>query len=138
MGADSWLGVDSCVGVDSSLVGADSWVGADSDAASWVGVDSRLACGASAGGCTELDEPEEPEELDELEEPEELEGREEPFAEEGCLVVVALGVEDLAELEPGKALAATSDSTAVSATLPAISHRLTRCSRRSATSRVCA
>jgi hypothetical protein len=37
-----------------------------------------------------------------------------------------LEVEDLAELAPGNALAATSDSTAVSATLPAINHRLTR------------
>ncbi len=87
--------------------GADSWVGADS----CVGADSRLACGASAGGRTEFDEPAE---------------LEEPLLEEWCLVVAALEVEDLAELEPGKALAATSDSTAVNATLPAISHRLTR------------
>jgi hypothetical protein len=37
-----------------------------------------------------------------------------------------LEVEDLAELEPGNALAATSDSTAVNVTLPAINHRFTR------------
>lgn len=46
-----------------------------------------------------------------------------------------LPVLDLAELEPGNALAATSESTAVSATLPAISHRVTRCSRFIAASR---
>jgi hypothetical protein len=51
------------------------------------------------------------------------------------LVAEDLAAEDLAELEPGNALAATSDSTAVSATLPAISHRLARCSRFIAASR---
>lgn len=56
-------------------------------------------------------------------EPEELE---EPLLEEWCLAVAGLEVEDLAEFAPGKALAATSDSTAVNATLPAITHRLTR------------
>jgi hypothetical protein len=40
-------------------------------------------------------------------------------------------------LLPGKALAATSESTPVSATLPAISQRLTRRSLRSAASRIC-
>ncbi len=52
-------------------------------------------------------------------------------------LVVLLAAEDLAELDPANALAATSESTAVSATLPAISQRLTWCSRRSAASRVC-
>jgi hypothetical protein len=46
-----------------------------------------------------------------------------------------LAVEDLAELEPGNALAATSESTAVRATLPAISQRFARCSRFIAASR---
>jgi hypothetical protein len=41
----------------------------------------------------------------------------------------------LAELLPGNALAATSESTAVNATLPAISQRLTRYSRLIAASR---
>jgi hypothetical protein len=89
-------------------VGADSSVGADSGVDSWVGADSRLACGASAGGCTELEEPEE------------------ALPAERCVEPARLAAEDLAELEPGNALAATSESTAVSATLPAISHRFTR------------
>lgn len=57
-----------------------------------------------------------------------------------CLALVGfegeeLEWEELAELEPGKALAATSERTAVSATLPAINQRLTRRSRDIAASR---
>jgi hypothetical protein len=94
--------------------GADSWVGADS----WAGAAFRLAWGASAGGRTE---------------PEELEGappeewREEP--------VDRLAADVLAVLEPGNALAATSEKTAVNAMLAAINQRLTRCSRFIAASR---
>jgi hypothetical protein len=109
------VGADSCLGADCS-VGADSGAGADS----WVGADSRLDWGASAGGRTGLEEPEG------------------ALPEEWWVDPVDRFVaEDLAALEPGNALAATSESTAVSATLPAINQRLTRFSRRSAASRVC-
>lgn len=83
-----------------------------------MGADSLVAWGAFAGGCTELEAPAE------------------VLPEEWWVAPVERLLADvLAVLLPGNALAATSERTAVSATLPAISQRLTWCSRFIAASR---
>ena len=111
MGADSWEGAGSSW--------LDSWVGADG-APSCVGDTSGvvLAWGACVGGFSELEPLDDPFELP----PERL-----------CEVVAPAAFAVL----PGKALAATSESTAVSASEPATIQRLAWPSRRSAAFRAC-
>jgi len=159
---DSWAGAACCAGADSPAAGDSRWAGAGScwlgadscgravscaGVGSWLGVDSGepeedsgeaedrppgLACcefvsgtvsGAVCGGCSVLADPAE-ELLDE--------GVEGPVPER-----LALVAEPAASVLPGKACAASSASTPVRVTLPAISQRLTRVSLRSAASRVC-
>jgi hypothetical protein len=115
VGAGCWLPPASCPG-------AVSWEGADSRPPedSWPVLGGELDSGAACGGCNEPP----PAELL----PEELPAW---FP----LEVFALAAEAAEIVLPGNAWAATSASTPVSATLPAISQRLTRVSLRRAASR---
>jgi hypothetical protein len=121
-GADSWLGADSCAGADSWLgadsgLGEDSCEGADScegDSAVGVGSGVVLARGTWAGGWIDWEDA--------------LELWCLSACEREPVVPAAFAV------LPGKALAATSANTPVSATEPAASQRLARLSLRRAAS----
>ena len=129
---DSWLSVDSW------LEAPDSWWApvASSDGVVCVEVVCVgvvcSASGARSGALTESGEPAVDEEEDEEDEDEDDEDKDEdeeagsPARAARALVVVLL---------PGNALAAASANTPVRTTLPAISQRLARCSRRRAASR---
>jgi hypothetical protein len=110
-GAASWAGVASREGLGSEDSGLDSWLDSCAGGASWEGATSGVVLdfGASLGAFKALVDPEDLPEC-------------EPVPPAAFA------------LRPGKALAATSEKTAVSATDPAIIQRLARLSRRSATS----
>jgi hypothetical protein len=112
-GADSCEGVASREGLDSDDSGLDSWLDSCAGGASWEGETSGVVLdrGASLDAFSELADPE-------------------VLLPECERVPFALAFAP----RPGKALAATSEKTAVSATDPAIIQRLARPSLRSATS----
>jgi hypothetical protein len=122
VGTDGWLsaGADSWLGGGALSAGAPSWLGAGSGVG--VGASLRGAAdsedsldGACGGGCTWRADPPEP--------------AEEPPPRERVAEAP-----DLFSVRPGKALAATSANTPVSATDPAINQRLTRFRRCNAAS----